>query len=57
MIRGSWGQKLRQVFESLDDPHWTSDPTDGASAAHPLCVPSSRYEPMRKITHPGEKIV
>ena len=57
MIRGSWGQKLRQVFESLDDPHWTSDPTDGASAAHPLCVPSSRYEPMRKITHAGEKIV
>ena len=24
---------------------------------HPLCVRSSRYEPMRKITHPGEKIV
>ena len=24
---------------------------------HPLRVESSRYEPMRKITHPGEKIV
>jgi putative proteasome-type protease len=23
----------------------------------PLCVPSPRYEPMKKITHPGEKIV
>jgi putative proteasome-type protease len=57
MIRGSWGQKLRQVFESLDDPNWTNGPTDEVAAAHPLCVPSSRYEPMRKITHPGEKIV
>ena len=53
MIRNSWGQKLREVFESIDDPQWDGD----QSAAAPLCVPSGRYEPMRKITHPGEKIV
>lgn len=52
MIRGTWGQKLRQVFESIEDPQWNG----GASAA-PLCLNSERYEPMRKITHPGEKIV
>lgn len=52
MIRGSWGQKLRQVFESLEDPQWGS----GATSV-PLCVVSPRYEPMRKITHPGEKLV
>ena len=52
MIRSSWGQKLRQVFESIEDPHW-----DGSQTAHPLRSESSRYEPMRKITHPGEKIV
>ena len=52
MIRSSWGEKLRQAFESIDDPQW-----DGSAAEHPLCVPSERYEPMRKITHPGEKIV
>jgi len=52
MIRSSWGQKLRQVFESLDDLQW-----GGGDAQHPLCVTSSRYERMRKITHPGEKIV
>jgi hypothetical protein len=28
MIRNSWGEKLRQVFESIDDPQW-----DGAGAA------------------------
>ena len=27
------------------------------AAAAPLCVQSQRYETMRKITHPGEKIV
>jgi putative proteasome-type protease len=52
MIRGTWGQRLREVFEGIDDPHWA-----GGEAAHPLMVRSPRYEPMRKITHPGEKIV
>ena len=52
MIHDTWGQRLRQVFESIDDPQW-----NGGDATHPLCAPSVRYEPMRKITHPGEKIV
>ena len=53
MIRSSWGEKLRQAFEAIDDPLWSVD----QSAAAPLCVPSQRYEPMKKITHPGEKLV
>jgi putative proteasome-type protease len=53
MIRSSWGEKLRQAFESIDDPQWDAD----QSAAAPLCVASQRYETMRKITHPGEKLV
>ena len=53
MIRGTWGQKLRQVFESIDDPQWDG----GRRSARRCCVRSARYEPMRKITHPGEKIV
>ena len=52
MIRSTWGQRLREVFESIDDPRW-----DGGNAAHPLRVASARHEPMRKITHPGERIV
>jgi putative proteasome-type protease len=52
MIRTTWGQRLREVFEGIDDPSW-----DGAAAAHPLIVDSPRFEAMRKITHPGEKIV
>ena len=52
MIRSSWGQKLRDVFESIDDPRW-----DGGDTQHPLLSPSRRFTPMKKIGHPGEKIV
>ncbi len=52
MIRGSWGQKLREAFESIEAPQW-----DGGSAVYPLRTGAERCEPMRKITHPSEKIV
>lgn len=52
MVRSTWGQRLREVFDSMEDPRWS-----GEGAAHPLAAASQRYEPMRKITHPGEKIV
>jgi putative proteasome-type protease len=52
MIRSTWGQRLHEVFEGIDDPRW-----DGGDADHPLMVRSQRYEPMRKITQPNERIV
>jgi putative proteasome-type protease len=52
MIRSTWGQRLREVFEGIEDPQW-----DGGAAAHPLKVVSQRFEPMRKITTPSERIV
>jgi putative proteasome-type protease len=52
MIRNTWGQRLREVFDSLEDPYW-----DGGETRYPLRIPSARYEPMRKITTPSEKIV
>jgi putative proteasome-type protease len=52
MVRSTWGQRLREVFDGLEDPRW-----DGGDSRHPLRVASDRYEPMRRITHPGEKIV
>jgi len=53
MIRGSWGEKLRDIFESIEDPQWDADVT----AQAPLCVPSQRYETMKKITDSHEKLV
>jgi putative proteasome-type protease len=52
MIHETWGQRLREVFEGIDDPRW-----DGGNAAHPLMNVGSRFEPMRKIGHEGERIV
>jgi putative proteasome-type protease len=52
MIRDSWGQRLREAFETIDDPRW-----DPAGVRHPLRVRSERYEVLRKIANPNEKIV
>ena len=52
MIHDTWGQRLQEVFQGIDDPRW-----DGGSTAHPLLADSGRYAPMRKIGHAGEKIV
>jgi putative proteasome-type protease len=52
MIRGAWGERLREVFEGIENPLWSEQP-----AKFPLRVPSASHAPLRKITHPGEKIV
>jgi len=52
MIRSTWGQRLREVFEGIEDPHWNGGPVDT-----PLRAQSERYEPLRKVTHPGQLIV
>jgi putative proteasome-type protease len=52
MIRNSWGERLREAFQSIDDPKW-----DSAEARHPLKVRSARYDVLRKIKNPDEKII
>lgn len=51
-IHGSWGQKLREVFEGLEAPQWNT-----GAGEHPLVTGTGRYEPLRKITNEHEKIV
>jgi putative proteasome-type protease len=52
MIRESWGSRLRDAFKSMDDPIW-----EATGARFPLRVGSERYDVLRKITNPGEKLV
>lgn len=52
MIRSTWGTRLREVFESIDDPQWGDGDTE-----HPLRTALDRYQPLRKITRPDEKLV
>ena len=51
MIHETWGQRLREVFEGIEDPQW-----NGGAADHPL-VTDGRYEPMRKIARPEDRII
>jgi len=53
MLHSSWGQKLREVFDSLDDPVW-----DDAHTDTPLMMDADgRYKALRKITKPEEKLI
>jgi putative proteasome-type protease len=52
MLRGSWGQKLREMFDSIEDPMWHGEQTDV-----PLLMQSGRNRPLKKITTPQEKLI
>jgi putative proteasome-type protease len=52
MLHDNWGQKLREVFDSIEDPMW-----DGGQTFVPLLVGSVRNQPLRKITSPQEKLI
>jgi putative proteasome-type protease len=52
MIRSTWGQRLREVFEGIDDPRW-----DGGDAPHPLMAPARASSRCARSRHPGERIV
>jgi putative proteasome-type protease len=52
MLRTSWGDKLRQMFDSIEDPMWHGGATD-----IPLMVPAQRNALLKKITTPEEKLI
>ena len=52
MLRSSWGDKLRQMFDSIEDPMW-----HGGATEVPLMVPASRNALLKKITNPDEKLI
>ncbi|MES2511899.1 MAG: proteasome-type protease [Pseudomonadota bacterium] len=52
MMHKNWGRKLREVFDSIEDPVW-----DDAHTDVPLKMPAARNEPLKKITSPEEKLI
>jgi putative proteasome-type protease len=52
MLRTSWGDKLRQMFDSIEDPMWNGGATD-----IPLMVAAQRNALLKKITTPEEKLI
>ncbi|QHJ01116.1 peptidase [Xylophilus rhododendri] len=51
MLHNSWGQKLREVFDSLEDPVW-----DDAKTENPLKA-QGRIAPLKKLSNPNEKLI
>ncbi|MFV0680024.1 peptidase [Ottowia sp.] len=52
MLHSSWGQRLREVFDSIEDPQWNGDPTEV-----PLRVNSHRHPSIKKITSAHERLI
>ncbi len=52
MMHNNWGKKLREVFDSIEDPMWKGEQTDV-----PLMAEGQRNKPLRKITTPQEKLI
>jgi putative proteasome-type protease len=52
MLHDNWGLKLREVFDSIEDPLWNGGQTDV-----PLLVSAARSLPLKKISTPQEKLI
>ena len=52
MLHNSWGAKLREVFDSIEDPMWNGEATDV-----PLMQNAGRSLPLKKISNPQEKLI
>ena len=47
MLHDSWGERLRNVFDSIDDPAW-----DGGKTDSPIRIHSPRAHPLVKVGTP-----
>ncbi|MBV7544487.1 proteasome-type protease [Acidovorax sp. sic0104] len=52
MLHDSWGQKLREVFDSIEDPAW-----GGGATNVPIMVNPARSKPLKKITNHLDKLI
>ena len=52
MLHDNWGLKLRELFDSIEDPLWNGGQTDV-----PLLVTAARSLPLKKISTPQEKLI
>lgn len=52
MLHNNWGLKLREVFDSIEDPTW-----DGSATSVPLMATTRRNQVLRKISNPNERLI
>ena len=46
-----WGERLREVFDSIEDPAW-----DGEKTSIPIRLESERAPQLKKVTSARQKI-
>ena len=52
MLHNTWGQKLREVFDELEEPMW-----NGGTTTIPLVVAPVQSRPLKKISNAREKLI
>ena len=52
MLHNSWGQRLREVFDGIEDPMWNGGHTDT-----PLMQAALRVQSLKKIGTPQDKLI
>lgn len=52
MLHNSWGQKLHEIFDSIEDPMW-----NGGETQVPLKVENGKRKVLKKITHSSERLI
>ena len=52
MLHNTWGQRLREVFDSIEDPMW-----NGGKTEIPLRIATARSLPLKKISNQNEKLI
>jgi putative proteasome-type protease len=52
MMHNNWGRKLREVFDSIEDPVWGDAHTE-----IPIKMPAARHEMLKKISTPHDKLI
>lgn len=52
MLHDTWGHKLREVFDSIEDPAWNGQASDA-----PILSAQSKNAPLKKIASPEEKLI
>lgn len=53
MIRSTWGQRLREVFESIPDPAWAAQPGEPSAERAPPQQEQQVLHPIRKVQAPN----
>jgi len=52
MIHNTWGQRLREAFDSIEAPQWRTQ-----AGEHPLMVRSERFAVIKKVHTPRDLII